>query len=83
MSSCPLEISMKAHSSFVLAMARRWPILLATATLGVTWGCGEIPSHTPPDEGGTTQVQKTRDNMKKFMEKRQALEVSAKKKPRR
>ena len=48
---------MTANSTCFSTMARCLLLSVAMAVLGLTWGCGEIPSQATPDEAAKARVQ--------------------------
>jgi hypothetical protein len=70
---------MTARSKRFSAAARCLVVLVATAVLGVTWGCGGgVPSHATLDDAAKARVQEAQDSQKKFMDKRKATKGSRK-----
>jgi hypothetical protein len=60
---------MTAHSKFLSTMAKGLLVSVAMAVLGLTWGCGEVPSQAPMDDAAKARVQEAHNREKQFMEK--------------
>jgi hypothetical protein len=64
---------MTARSKRFSAMTRCLVVPVATAVLGVTWGCGGgIPSQATLDDAAKARVQEAQDSEKRLLEKRAA-----------
>ena len=60
---------MTAHSKLFSTLARSLLLTGALAVLGLTWGCGEVPSQATLDDAAKARVQAAHDREKEFMEK--------------
>ncbi len=60
---------MTPHSKVISTMATCWWVWVAVAALGLTWGCGGVPSEVTLDDAAKAKIQDARDAQKKFMEK--------------
>ena len=60
---------MIAYSRFLSTTANGLLVSVAMVTVGLTCGCGEVPSQATLDDAAKAQVQAAHDAEKKFMEK--------------
>ena len=60
---------MTAHSKLFSTLARSLLLTGALAALGLTWGCGGVPSQAPLDDAAKARIQAAHDREKQFMEK--------------
>jgi hypothetical protein len=60
---------MTAHSKIRSTMAKGLLVSFAMAVLGLTWGCGEVPSQAPMDDATKARIQEAHNREKQFMEK--------------
>ena len=61
---------MTTHSKSCSTIARCLLFSVATAFLGLAWGCGEVPSYATLDDGAKARVDDAQDAMKKAREKK-------------
>ena len=57
------------YSRFLSTMAKCLLASVAMVTLGLTWGCGEVPSQATLNDAAKARVQAAHDREKQFMEK--------------